>query len=294
MRILAIIISVWCLSFFAQARSLDDIIESKYIVIAVYNDYLPFSAKVAGEPVGIDVEIASEIAASLNVELRLKWMTADESSEDDLRNNLWKGHFLDKTKADLMLRVPYDKDYKLKRDDVGLLVHEQVHMFAPYHTETWKIVFDTSRLEAVPTMALFQYHPIGVEIDSIPQFYLMSAFRGSMRKNTRQFNTLDLAVQGMVNAEVDAVMGLRSQITSLHHQLQSSASPKSSQYQLANNAFPLLGKQKWDIGMAVHTDFRALGYSVGDIVFAMIDDGRMAKIFAKHHAHFEIPTYYSK
>ena len=72
-----------------------------------------------------------------------------------------------------------------------------------------------------------------------------------MRKNTRQFNTLDLAVHGMVNAEVDAVMGLRSQITSLHHQLQSSASPKSSQYQLANNAFPLLGKQKWDIGMAV-------------------------------------------
>jgi polar amino acid transport system substrate-binding protein len=294
LRVLFIIISVWCLSFFAHARSLDDIIESKYIVIAVYNDYLPFSAKVAGEPVGIDVEIASVIAASLNVELRLKWMTADESSEDDLRNNLWKGHFLDKTKADLMLRVPYDKDYKLKRDDVGLLVHEQVHMFAPYHTETWKIVFDTARLEAVPTMALFQYHPIGVEIDSIPQFYLMSAFRGSMRENTRQFDTLDLAVQGMVNAEVDAVMGLRSQITSLHHQLKSSTSQKSSQYQLANNAFPLLGKQKWDIGMAVHTDFRALGYSVGDIVFAMIDDGRMANIFAKHHAHFEIPTYYSE
>lgn len=294
MRVFFLIISVLCLTFFAQARSLDDIVESKYIVIAVYNDYLPFSANVDGEAIGIDVDIAKEIAASLDVELRLKWMTADESSEDDLRNNLWKGHFLDRTKADLMLRVPYDKDYKLKRDDVGLLVHEQVHMFASYHTETWKIVFDTARLEAVPTMALFQYHPIGVEIDSIPQFYLMSAFRGSMRKNTRQFDSLLLAVQGMVNADVDAVMGLRSQITALHHQIQTTYSNEPQRFQLATNAFPLLGKQKWDIGMAVHADFRALGYSVGDIVFGMIDDGRMANIFAQHHAYFEIPEYYKE
>ena len=91
MRVFFLIISVLCLTFFAQARSLDDIVESKYIVIAVYNDYLPFSANVDGEAIGIDVEIAKEIAASLDVELRLKWMTADESSEDDLRNNLWKG-----------------------------------------------------------------------------------------------------------------------------------------------------------------------------------------------------------
>lgn len=275
-----------CVANVTHARSLDDINESKYIVIAVYDNYLPFSARVEGVPSGIDVDIATHIAKTMNVELRLKWMTADESTEDDLRNNLWKGHFLDKTKADLMLRVPYDKDYTLKRDDVGLLVHEQVHMFAPYHTETWKIVFDQSRLVDVPTMALFQYHPIGVEIDSIPQFYLMSAFRGSMAKNTRQFDTLALAVKGMQATKVDAVMGLRSQITAFHHTLD----PK--QYQLANNSFPLLGKQKWDIGMAVQTDYRALGYEVGDIVGAMVKDGTLAKIFAAHHSEYEVPAYY--
>lgn len=275
-----------CAATATQARTLDDIQDSKFIVIAVYNDYLPFSAKINGEAVGIDVDIAEHIAKTLQVELRLKWMTADESTEDDLRNNLWKGHFLDKTKADLMLRVPYDKDYSLKRDDVGLLVHEQVHMFAPYHTETWKIVFDQSRLADVPTMALFQYHPIGVEIDSIPQFYLMSAFRGSMAKNTKQFNTLALAVAGMQAGQVDAVMGLRSQISALHHTLD------AKQYKLANNAFPLLGKQKWDIGMAVQTDYRALGYEVGDIVSAMIQDGTLSAIFTQHHVEYEVPAYY--
>jgi hypothetical protein len=98
----------------------------------------------------------------------------------------------------------------------------------------------------------------------------------------------------MVNADVDAVMGLRSQITALHHQIQTTYSNEPQRFQLATNAFPLLGKQKWDIGMAVHADFRALGYSVGDIVFGMIDDGRMANIFAQHHAYFEIPEYYKE
>lgn len=252
----------------------------------MYSDYLPFSAKVDGQAVGIDVDIAQHIAHTLKLELRLKWMTADESTEDDLRNNIWKGHFLDRTKADLMMRVPYDKDYSLKRDDVGLLVHELVHMFAPYHTETWKIMFNQQKLEAVPTMALFQYHPIGVEVDSIPQFYLLSAFRGSMRKNTYQFDSLSLAVKGMQAQKVDAVMGLRSQISALHHTLD----PK--QYLLANNAFPLLGKQKWDIGLAVHADYRALAYEVGDIISAMVSDGAMAKIFEKHHVIFEKPAYY--
>ena len=198
-----------CVANVTHARSLDDINESKYIVIAVYDNYLPFSARVEGVPSGIDVDIATHIAKTMNVELRLKWMTADESTEDDLRNNLWKGHFLDKTKADLMLRVPYDKFY-----------------------------------------------------------------------------TLALAVKFMQATKFDAVMGLRSQITAFHHTLD----PK--QYQLANNSFPLLGKQKWDIGMAVQTDYRALGYEVGDIVGAMVKDGTLAKIFAAHHAEYEVPAYY--
>lgn len=283
----ALLVSLWNLNV-AQARSLDDITESGYIVIAVYSDYLPFSAKVDGQPTGIDIDIAKQIARQLGVTLRLKWLTADETTEDDLRNAIWKGHFLDKSKADLMLRVPYDKEYSQKRDDVGLLVHELVHMFAPYHTETWKIVHNKTRLPDVPTMALFQYHPIGVEIDSIPQFYLMSAFRGSMAKNTRQFDTLALAVDGLVKAEIDAVMGLRSQISALHHQLD------PSDYLLAENAFPLLGKQKWDIGMAVHNDFRALGYAVEDVVTAMINDGSLQAIFNQHHVIFELPAYYSE
>jgi polar amino acid transport system substrate-binding protein len=40
------------------ARSFDDIIESKYINIAVYNDYPPYSYLDADTARGIDVDIA--------------------------------------------------------------------------------------------------------------------------------------------------------------------------------------------------------------------------------------------
>lgn len=279
-----IVMTVLCCR--AHASSLDDIIEAKEIVIAVYRDYAPFSEQVDGTAVGIDIDIAHHIAKTLQVELRLKWITAGETTEDDLRNSIWKGHFLDKTKADVMMRVPYDRVYSQKRDDVGLLVHEQVHMFAPYHTETWKIVFKKQKIEEVSTMAVFQYHPVGVEVDSIPQFYLISAFRGSMRKNTHQFPSILAAVEGMQAGEVDAVMGLRSQITALHHTL------NQAQYQLAENAFPLIGKQKWDLGLAVHNDYRALAYELGDIITAMINDQTMADIFKTHHSTYEQPAYY--
>jgi len=281
---LYVVITVLCCK--VQASSLEDIIEAKEIVIAVYRDYAPFSAQVDGVAVGIDIDIARHIAKTLQVELRLKWITAGETTGDDLRNSIWKGHFLDKTKADVMMRVPYDKVYSQKRDDVGLLVHELVHMFAPYHTETWKIVFNKQKIEEVSTMAVFQYHPVGVEVDSIPQFYLISAFRGSMSKNTHQFPTIVAAVGGMQAGEVDAVMGLRSQITALHHTL------NQVQYQLAENAFPLIGKQKWDIGLAVHNDYRALAYELGDIITAMIKDQTMADIFKTHHSTYEQPAYY--
>lgn len=277
---------IFCTTTFS--RSYDDIIESKSIAIAVYRDFVPFSYQENGESKGIDVEVAKHIAEQLGVELKLRWMSAGENVEGDLRNNLWKGDLINRTVADLMLRTPYDRDYSMLRDDVGLLVHEQVHMFAPYHTESWQIVFNGKKIDSVPTMAIFQYHDIGVEVDSIPQFYLLSAFNGRMRNKAKHFSSLPLALAAMQASKVDAVMGLRSQITHYQHQLDANT------YQLATNAFPMIGQQQWDLGMAVKNDYRQLSYAVADIVEAMIKKGLMEKIFAQYHAHYQAPSLYSE
>ena len=276
---------MFCTTTFS--RSYDDIIESKTISIAVYRDFVPFSYQENGESKGIDVEVAKHIAEQLGVELKLRWMSAGENVEGDLRNNLWKGDLINRTVADLMLRTPYDKDYSMLRDDVGLLVHEQVHMFAPYHTESWQIVFNGKKIDSVPTMAIFQYHDIGVEVDSIPQFYLLSAFNGRMRNRAKHFSSLPLALAAMQASKVDAVMGLRSQITHYQHLLDANT------YQLATNAFPMIGQQQWDLGMAVKNDYRQLSYAVSDIVEAMIKKGLMQEIFTKYHAYYQAPSFYS-
>lgn len=278
----------WFISATAFSRSYDDIIENNEIVIAVYSDFQPFSYLDNGKEKGIDVDLAHIIAKELGVKLRLRWMTADENVDDDLRNNLWKGHFLNRTVADLMLRVPYDKDYSLLRDDIGELVHQHVHMFAPFHTESWKVIFDSKKIESVETIAVFQYHDIGVEVDSIPQFYLTSAFQGRMRERAKQFPSIREAIRGMTDSKVDAVMGLTSQIS----HFQGALSPTN--YPLAKNAFPMIGRQQWDIGMAVKADYRQLGYAVADIVENMVKTGEMEQIFTKYHAIYKIPSLYKE
>ncbi|MDX2367822.1 MAG: transporter substrate-binding domain-containing protein [Colwellia sp.] len=276
----------WFLCATAFSRSYDDIIESNEIVIAVYSDFQPFSYVDNGEEKGIDVDLANAIAKKLGVKLRLRWMTADETVDDDLRNNIWKGHFLNRTIADLMLRVPYDRDYSLLRDDIGELVHQHVHMFAPFHTESWKVIFNSKKIDSVETMAVFQYHDIGVEVDSIPQFYLTSAFQGRMRDRAKQYPSISEAITAMTESKVDAVMGLASQIS--HYQ----GALSKTNYPLAQNAFPMMGQQQWDIGMAVKADYRELGYAVADIVENMIKTGEMETIFAKFNVIYKIPDLY--
>lgn len=278
----------WFISATAFSRSYDDIIENNEIVIAIYSDFQPFSYLENGKEKGIDVDLAQIIAKKLGVKLRLRWMTADENVDDDLRNNLWKGHFLNRTVADLMLRVPYDKDYSLLRDDIGELVHQHVHMFAPFHTESWQVIFDSKKIESVETIAVFQYHDIGVEVDSIPQFYLTSAFQGRMRERAKQFPSVSDAIKAMTESQVDAVMGLTSQIS--HYQ--GTLSPTN--YPLAKNAFPMIGRQQWDIGMAVKADYRQLGYAVADIVENMVKTGEMEQIFTKYNAIYKIPSLYKE
>ena len=286
-RLLFLVLSCcWFLCATAFSRSYDDIIEKNEIIIAVYSDFRPFSYVDEGEEKGIDVDLAHLIAQKLGVKLKLRWMTADETVDDDLRNNLWKGHFLNRTVADLMLRVPYDRDYSLLRDDIGELVHQHVHMFAPFHTESWKVVFNSKKLESVETIAVFQYHDVGVEVDSIPQFYFTSAFQGRMRDRAKQFPTISEAISAMTESKVDAVMGLTSQIS--HYQAELS----NIDFPLAKNAFPTMGQQQWDIGMAVKTDYRQLGYMVADIVESMINTGEIEKIFAKYHVIYKIPNLY--
>ena len=139
---LTLLLGLLTFSGVADARKYDDIIESGYIEIAVYNDFPPYSFKQGEELRGIDVEVGKLIARELGVEPRWYWFNADETIEDDLRNAVWKGHYLTRRDlgrriADIMMRVPYDPKFARMIDGYGQMKNEMVVMFGPYHQRSW-------------------------------------------------------------------------------------------------------------------------------------------------------------
>jgi len=284
------------LSSLAQARYYDDVIDSGYIKVGFYRDFPPYSFIKDGEPTGVDVEVGKRIAKSLGLAFKPHWITPDENLEDDLRNNVWKGHYLDKDEqqgalalkniADVMMRVPYDREFSYMQDSTGAVINEMVVMFGPYQRESWQVTYDSTKLDNVSTIAVFQYHPIGVEIDSMPAFYLTSAFGGRMRDKTHHYPNARQAFAGMQKGDVDAVMAMRAEVD----WLVSKAGNKD--YKLAENGYPSMGKQKWDIGMAVKHTYRQLGYAIEEVVDGMVRNGEMKRIYQSYGLTYEIPALY--
>lgn len=298
MRRLVTLLLALASSTIAQARYYDVVIESGFIRVGLYKDFPPYSYMLDGEPAGIDVALGKAIAEKLGVRFEPHWIIPDENLEDDLRNNVWKGHYLDKSEdgahipknvADVMMRVPYDKEYSYRQDiSTGEYVNEMVVMFGPYQRETWQIAFDSSKIDKVSTIAKFQYHPIGVEIDSLPDFYLTSAFNGRMRDQTKHFAKPEQAFSALNNGEVTGVMAMRAEADHWLHQLNN---PK---LKLAENGFPMIGKQKWDIGMAIRQSDRQLGNEIDWIMEKMILSGEVEQLFSDLGLQYELPGLYQK
>ncbi|RAU18312.1 amino acid ABC transporter substrate-binding protein [Nitrincola tibetensis] len=285
----------------AFSRPYDELLASGYLRVGVYENFPPYSFKnVEGEAVGIDVDIAQHIADEMGLELDLFWMLPDEDLADDLRNYLWRGHVLDhehkherlsgKKVADVMLRVPYDRNFNYARGYIGEGVfayeNDLIVMMMPYQRETWKLALNTDRLEAARTLAVFQYHPIGVEMETVPAFMLTSVFNGNLRSQVHHFRSPAQAFQAMVEGEVSAMMAIRGELEWLL------AQEASESLKMGETTFPAMGKQHWDIGIAVREADRQLGYHIEGILEPLVMSGDIASIFERYGVTWEVPAFY--
>ena len=255
-------------------RTYDIILDSGYLKVGVYENFPPYSYQVDGEPRGIDIALGRRIAEEMGVAFKVHWIVPDENLGDDLRNNVWKGHYLAKQRlADVMLRVPYDKTYAYMQDSTGEYINEQVVLFGPYQQETWQIAYNPEKLDSVETVAVFQYN-------------LTSAFGGRMREQVRHFPNVAEAFDAMRNGEVSAVMAMRSEID---HEL---SKPENAGFKAAGNGFPGIGKQVWDVGMAIKHTHRQLGYALEAIVDRLVKSGEMNALMAEQNLRYSVPGYY--
>ncbi|MBA6060372.1 substrate-binding periplasmic protein [Pseudomonas juntendi] len=290
MRLMAVLFSallLCCAAAQAQVRNYDTIIAAGELKVAVYKDFAPYSFQDHGQPRGVDVDLAQALAEAMGVRLKLIWAPPGEKLDDDLRDYIWRGSPLRHQQlADLMLRVPYDHDYAQRRNELGELENAQVVMFGPYQQERWQVAYDRRRLPSVASVAVFQQHPIGVEVDSVPSFYLTSVFNGMLSAKTHHYPGVQQAFAAMQAGEVDAVMAMRGEVDWQLHEA------ANAQLALAENAYPNLGKQAWDIGMAVHESNRQLAYAVEEALEVLIREGRMQAIYAQYGLRYQVPDMY--
>ncbi|MBH3432614.1 substrate-binding periplasmic protein [Pseudomonas citronellolis] len=289
MRLLSLLCGLLLLRGQAEAkvRPYEDMVASGVLRVAVYQNFPPYSFMQDGQPHGIDVDLATRLAQGLGLRAEFLWVIPGERLDDDLRNFIWKGHYLRPgVVADVMLRVPYDRDYSNKRNDVGELANDQVVMFGPYQRERWQVVNDARRLSQVDTIAAFREHRIGVELDSVPSFYLTSVLGGQLSAMTVHFPSTQAAFDAMRAGKVDAVMALRGELDWMRVQA------GDDQLKNAENTYPSLGQPDWDIGMAVHESNRQLSNALDGELEELVRSGELARLYAGYGVRYELPGLY--
>ena len=246
-------------------QDIDQIMERGYATFAVYEDYPPYSWEEAGQPRGIDVDIARIIAEDLGVEPQFKFIAAGENLDADLRNHIWKGPIVGGAVSNVMLRVPYDSAFNCRV--------EQVVFTGQYMTESIAIAYyEEAYPDGGPLPAYFRFDTVAVENDSIADFYLTGFAGGQLAAGVRRYPTMQDAMAALSKGEVMAAMGPRAQLEF------------GATEGIAIHEPPLPGfaKSKWVLGTGSHFAYRGLSYTVDDAIFAALSDGRIAAIFESY------------
>ncbi|MCP5231995.1 MAG: transporter substrate-binding domain-containing protein [Zoogloeaceae bacterium] len=266
-----------CLAAAGIASSAADVPDTQTpgrLRVAVYADFPPYSAK--GK--GIDIEIGKELARRMGMEPEVIEYTADEDMSDDLRNMVWKGHYLGTRPADVMLHVPVDK-YLADNN-------EQVRIFAPYHVESLAVARDPRRIppvtgSAARALEAFTREKIGVETASLADDFLMSVMNGRLRENVMHFTTVAQAVQAMKQGQIGAVMAARTEVES--------AVGTGTAYEISAVSMPELRIKGWALGLAVKAGNDPLAEALGKAMQEIDRDGTLAKIFTDNGVTLQKP-----
>ncbi|MEP1576178.1 substrate-binding periplasmic protein [Roseibium album] len=255
-------------------QSMDDIQERGFIKIAVYEDFPPFSYEEKGVLKGVDIDIGHLIAKDLGVDARFIATAADENVDGDLRNNVWRGKLIGGQIANVMLHVPYDRELGCR--------NEMVVLNGQYYNEQLAIAYRKDEYpEDPPVPAYFRFDTVGVENDTLSDFYLSGFARGQLVANMRRFPTTDDAMAALAEGDVMAVMAPLSQI---EHGLTDAIAVHLP-------PFPGLARSSWTLGIAVRHNWRPLSYAVDDAIRYAVEDGRMARIFNDHGLTFTKPDW---
>lgn len=268
------IIAIILLGVFSQqVFSYSEVKEKGYLRVAVYKNFAPFSYRINGKLEGVEVDLGKLLASRLGVDPLIWTIGADENMEDDLRNTVWKGHYLGGGTADVMLHVPVHKSFVQDNDRVlidNAYFKEQI------------VVTRHNSYASTPLLNLFGDNKVGVELDTLPDFYLVGTQGGRFSENVIHYSTVSEAVQAMRNGDIQAVVAPRSQIESALFCI-------ADEYLSSEVTMPQSYQASWVVGMAVKDDRGELMSMLKKALDDIKASGELAKIFQKYNISYNRP-----
>jgi polar amino acid transport system substrate-binding protein len=252
----------------AQAdEEMDNIRQRGWLSIAVYDNFQPYS----NAEKGIDVDLGKALAAKLGLKAQIVGFKAGEDMSDDLRNMVWKGHYLRGNPADVMMHVPVDP--------ILAKANDKVRIFAPYHHEVMAMARIASRIpapngSAAIALEVFTREKIGVEGESLADSFLLSTLRGRLNDNVVHFHSIGEAVKALRDDRLSAVMAPRGEIEG--------ALLGDTRFAVDEVKIGELNPKSWPVGMAVKAEAGDLATALGNALTELQQDGTVSAIFKRH------------
>ncbi len=245
----------------AQDKSaLQRIRERGTLVVAVYNDMPPFNS--AGR--GIDVALAGALAKALGLKLSLLPFAAGEDMNDDLRNLVWKGHYLGFGPADVLLHVPVDRPL--------MAANPQVNILAPYYRERVMIARNLAVAPKMDTLDDLAGKRIAVPGQSLAGWLLIGSENGKYREQLgTQWKDGAAAAEALLRGEVAAAAGNASELESV----------LLGDARFAIEPLPLPRmRDGWAVGCAVKKSSDDLAQALQSVMSELIASGEIGRLFA--------------
>lgn len=250
-----------------ELEDLDKVRASGVLKVAVYKDNAPYSDGKGNELAGVDVALAQGLARELGLKLQLLPFDAGENMNDDLRNMVWRGHYLGYGPADVMLHVPADKH--LMRQN------PQVLLFAPYARETLVVFHDRRRLAGVQSGNDLVRLPLGTERGSGAASSLMGYQSGLLRNQVRLFDSGVQAADAVINGDIAAAYVSRAQAETALFRRQANG----ESFLLSELSLPGLQDNGWPLGLATKSSHKALASALEEALKRLRDKGELLAMF---------------
>jgi ABC-type amino acid transport substrate-binding protein len=252
-----------------EAPALERLRARGRLVVAVYQDLPPFS--VGGE--GVDVDLARALSKSLDLELSLLPFTAGENMDDDLRNMVWRGHYLGFGPADVMLHAPVEAP--LMRNN------PRVNIFAPYYRERLVMARELKRVPKGEALADFAAQKIAVAGQSLAGWLMIGADGGAWREQlVTTWKDGAAAARALHSGEVAAAAGQLSEIEGVL--------AGDARFVIEPLPVPRM-RDGWAIGCAVKRESTDLAQVVQAAINTLATGGELGRIFAKAKLTWRAP-----